>query len=145
MLINPAEIHQNSWCAVTRRNLHFLHWLHFSVYKSKSHGLVCLFIPWSWEWVSFLPTTHFQPLHESRSILGSAGMDLAPQLQTCVCCCLDSRSVLTRTEIIQGKHMKKTFVCFQLKSAVYYASRMVRSELVSFQLREGLWTHMSYL
>lgn len=46
---------------------------------------------------------------------------------------------------LSKENIKKTFACFQLKSAVYYASRMVRSELVSFQLREGLWTRMSYL
>lgn len=64
---------------------------------------------------------------------------------TCVCCSPYSRSVLTRTEIIQGKHIKKTFACFQLKSAVYCESRIVRSELVSFQLREGLWTHELFI
>lgn len=60
----------------------------------------------------------------------------------CAAVCIPA---LFRTEIIQRKHIKRTFVCFQLKSAVYYASRMVRSELVSFQLREGLWTHKLFI
>lgn len=145
MLKSPAKISQNSWCVVTRRNSHFLHWLRFSVYKHKSHGVVCLFILWSWEWVSFLshhppPASAWKQQHHQELWTGP-GTSAA----TCVCCCLCSRSILTRTEIIQGKHIKKTFACFQLKSAVCCASRMVRSELVSFQPREGLWTNMSYL